>query len=87
MLNQIQDPKKLHRSLFAIETWIAWFFKSDIINLDSTIESDDKRLNIEGYNIIRAGHPGKKKGEGRVYTIKTVYQLWEEMIYVTCKNA
>ena len=36
------------------------------IFLDSTIESNDKRLNIEGYNIIRADYPGNKKGEGYV---------------------
>ena len=32
--------------------------------LDSSIESDDKRLNIEGYNLIRADHPRNKKREG-----------------------
>ena len=36
------------------------------IFLDSTIESNDKRLNIEGYNIIRADYPGNKKEEGYV---------------------
>lgn len=45
------------------------------IFLDSTIESNDKRLNIEGYNIIRADYPGNKKEEGYVWTIKTIYQL------------
>ena len=32
--------------------------------LDSTIESDDTRLNIEGHNLTRADHPGTKKGRG-----------------------
>ena len=32
--------------------------------LDSAIESDDTRLNIEGYNLIRADHPGNKKRRG-----------------------
>ena len=32
------------------------------IYLDSAIKRDDKRLYIEGYNIIRADHPGNKKG-------------------------
>lgn len=45
------------------------------IFLDSTIESNDERLNIEGYNIIRADYPGNKKGEGYVCTIKIIYQL------------
>ena len=45
------------------------------IFLDSTIESNDKRLNIEGYNIIRADYTRNKKGEGYVCTIKTIYQL------------
>ena len=41
--------------------------------LDSIIESDDKRLNIEGCNLIRADYPGNRKGEGYVCTIKTIY--------------
>ena len=57
------------------------------IFLDSSIESDDKRLNIEGYNLIRADHPRNKKGKGYVCTIKTIYELYEEMIYVPFKNA
>lgn len=33
------------------------------IFFDSIIETDDKRLNMEDYNLIRADQPGNKKGE------------------------
>ena len=39
------------------------------------IESDDKRLNIEGYNFIRVTTQETKKGEGYKCTIKTIYEL------------
>ena len=32
------------------------------IFFDSVIETYDKRLNIEDYNLIRADQPGNKKG-------------------------
>ena len=32
--------------------------------LDSPISNDDERINIKGYNLLRADHPSNKKGEG-----------------------
>ena len=31
--------------------------------LDSPISNDDERINIKGYNLLRADHPSNKKGE------------------------
>ena len=54
--------------------------------LGSTIESDVKRLNVEGYILIIVDQPGNKKEKRHVCTIKAIYQLYEELIYIPCKN-
>ena len=40
--------------------------------LDSTICSDDSSLSLDGYNLIRAGHPkNMEQGEVSIYYIET----------------
>ena len=41
--------------------------------LDSLIETNDIRIDIEGYNLIRVDFPGNKKGEVYLCIIRTIY--------------
>ena len=41
--------------------------------LDSLIETNDIRIDIEGYNLIRVDFPGYKKGEVYLCIIRTIY--------------
>ena len=50
--------------------------------LDSSISNDDERINIKGYNLLRADHPSNKKEGAFVCIIRNTFLLLKEMIYV-----
>ena len=41
--------------------------------LNSSIQSDDNRIKIGGYNLIRSDHPSDSKKGGDVFTIKNIF--------------
>ena len=41
--------------------------------LDSSIDSSDERITIEGYNLLRADHPSNKKGEESAFIIRNIF--------------
>ena len=69
-----------------IEAYVT-FYNYDIICLSETflnseINNDDSRLNISGYNLLRADHPTDTKRGGVLYLLtKTIYQLLEETTF------
>ena len=50
--------------------------------LDSSISDYDERININGYNLLRAVHPSNKKEEVFVCIVRKTFLLLKEMIYV-----
>ena len=50
--------------------------------LDSSISNYDERINIKGYNLLRADHPSNKKEEAFVCIITNTFLLLKDMIYV-----
>ena len=49
---------------------------------NSSLDSEDDRLKIEGYNLIRSDHPSGSKKEAFVFTIRNIFLLLEGMISV-----
>ena len=45
--------------------------------LNSSLDSEDDRLKIEGYNLIRSDHPSGSKKEAFVFTIRNIFLLLE----------
>ena len=50
--------------------------------LNSSLDSEDDRLKIEEYNLIRSDHPIGSKKEAFVFTIRNIFLLLEGMFSV-----
>ena len=50
--------------------------------LNYSLDSEDDRLKIEGYNLIRSDHPSRSKKEPLVFTIRNTFLLLEGIISV-----
>ena len=48
--------------------------------LNSSIQNDDDRIKIDGYNLIRSDDPSDSK-KGGVFIIKSIYLLLNKMIF------
>ena len=46
--------------------------------LNSSIESNDDRISIDGYNLIRSDHPSR---DGSVFVIRSIFLLLKETIF------
>ena len=50
--------------------------------LDSSIDSPDERITIEGYNFLRVDHPSNKKGEDSALIMRSIFLSLREMTCV-----
>ena len=57
---------------------ITWLFETF---LNSSIQNDDDRIKIDGFNLIRSDDPSILKKEKFVFIIKSIYLFLNEMIF------
>ena len=55
-------------------------------SLDSSVDTSDIRITINGYSILRADHPSNTKLGGVCMYYKTIYPLPGELTYLIFKN-